>query len=163
MVALNEAMVRLVRSQRLGYVATVSAEGAPNVSPKGSLTAWDDTHLVFADVDSPHTVRNLSTNPQTEINVVDPFTRKGYRFSGAATVLHAGDLYWKVLERYKAEGADIRRVRSVVVVEVAHAAPLVSPVYGLGLSEDEVRRLWEEYHTKSLQKTVLDLTPPNDF
>ncbi|MCI4365413.1 MAG: pyridoxamine 5'-phosphate oxidase family protein, partial [Thermoplasmata archaeon] len=74
---LNEAMKRLVREQRLGYVATISPEGAPTLSPKGSLTVWDDDHLMFADIESPHTIRNLGKNPRTEMNVVDPFTRKG--------------------------------------------------------------------------------------
>jgi uncharacterized protein len=163
MPALTEPMMELVRKQRLGYVATVSPEGHPKVSPKGSVTVWDADHLVFVDIESPNTVKNLVKNPLTEINVVDPFLRKGYRFSGKATVLHAGELYFKVLEHYKAEGADIRRVRSVVMVEVTHALPLLSPVYAEGFTEGEVRRLWEEYHEKSGRKTVLDLTPPSDF
>ena len=54
-------------------------------------------------------------------------------------------------------------VRAVVTVEVTSVQPLVSPVYGLGLTEDEVRRLWEEYHVKSIQRTVTDLIPPSDF
>jgi predicted pyridoxine 5'-phosphate oxidase superfamily flavin-nucleotide-binding protein len=160
---LTEAMQRLVREQRLGYVATVSAEGAPNVSPKGSLTVLDPDNLVFADVESPNTVRNLSANPRTEINVVDPFVRRGFRFRGKATVLHAGTTYWKVLEMYQAEGADIRRVRSVVVVEVEQVLPLVSPVYALGIDEDEVRGLWREYYAKGRERTMLDLVPPRDF
>lgn len=163
MPVLTEAMMVMVRTQRLGYVATVSSDGYPKVSPKGSLTVWDENHLVFVDIESPNTIRSLSQNPRTEINVVDPFLRKGYRFIGTATVLHAGDLYLKVLEHYKAEGADVRRVQSVVIVEVTQALPLVSPVYADGFSEDEVRRLWEEYHAKLEKKTVLDLTPPSDF
>ena len=160
---LTEEMKQFVRGQRLGYVATISSDGEPYLSPKGSMTAWDDDHLVFADIDSPHTVRNLSENPRTEINVVDPFTRKGFRFRGKATVLRTGGPYWKILEMYKNQGADVRRIRAIVLVEVTHAAPVVSPVYLTGLSEAEVRRLWEEYHVKSLQKTVVDLIPPNDF
>lgn len=160
---LTDPMKEVVRTQRLGYVATISPDGAPNLSPKGSLTVLDDDRLVFADVESPRTIRNLSENPQTEVNVVDPFLRKGYRFRGKATVLRAGGDYWKILERYKAEGADIRRIRAIVIIHVTYAAPLVSPVYLLGLSEEEVRRLWEEYHVKSLEKTVKDLTPPHDF
>jgi uncharacterized protein len=160
---LTESMMALVRQQRLGFVASVGADGSPNVSPKGSLTVWDDHHLIFADVDSPHTVRNLKVNPRTEVNVVDPFSRKGFRFAGKATVYHAGPLYFQALDRYKAEGSDIRRVRAIVLIEVLHAAPLVSPVYGAGFGEDEVRRLWEEYYSKSAKKTVLDLTPPSDF
>jgi uncharacterized protein len=163
MAPLTEAMMAMVRKQRLGYVATISPDGFPKVSPKGSLTVWDSEHLVFADIESPNTVRNLARNPRTEINVVDPYVRKGFRFTGTAEVLHAGELYFKVLEKYKAEGADIRRVRSVVVVKVTQALPLVSPAYADGFSEEEVRRLWEEYHAKSEDKTVLDLTPPTDF
>jgi hypothetical protein len=163
MATLTDDMKRLVRRQRLGYVATISPDGSPNLSPKGSLTVWGEDQLVFADVESPHTIRNLATNPVTEINVVDPFVRKGYRFRGKATILRSGDVYWKILELYKAEGADVRRIRTVVLVEVTQAAPLVSPVYTLNLSEDEVRRLWEEYHVKSIQKTVTDLIPPSDF
>lgn len=162
MAVLTEEMKRLIRDQRLGYVATVAKDGAPYVSPKGSLTVLDDSTLAFADVESPHTVRNLSEDPRTEINVVDPFLRKGFRFRGKGTVLHTGTNYWKILEMYHAEGADIRRVRSVVVVEVESAAPLVSPVYAQGIPEDEVRALWEEYHTKRKQ-TVIDLVPPRDF
>jgi predicted pyridoxine 5'-phosphate oxidase superfamily flavin-nucleotide-binding protein len=161
--AMSEPMMALVRQQRLGFVASVAPDGSPNVSPKGSLTVWDDQHLIFADVDSPHTVRNLKTNPRTEVNVVDPFSRKGYRFAGKATVFHAGPLYFQALDRYKAEGADIRRIRAVVLIEVLHATPLVSPAYAAGFGEDEVRRLWEEYYSKAADKTVLDLTPPCDF
>jgi uncharacterized protein len=163
MAVLTEAMQKLVRAQRLGYVASVSENGTPSVSPKGSLTVWDDTHLVFADVDSPHTVKNLTREPRTEINVVDPFLRKGFRFAGVATVLHTGSVYWKVLDHYKGEGADIRRIRAVVLIEVHQATPLVSPAYGAGFSEEEIRSLWEEFHKKQSQKTVLDLTPPCDF
>jgi uncharacterized protein len=163
MAVLTKEMVDMVKRQRLGYVATISPDGYPKVSPKGSLTAWDDSHLVFADIESPNTVRNLSKNPRTEVNVVDPYVRKGYRFSGNATVLHSGDLYFKVLDHYKSEGADIRRVRSVVMIEVTHAQPMVSPCYAEGFSEEEVRRLWEEFHAKIERKTVLDLTPPSDF
>jgi uncharacterized protein len=160
---LTEEMQRLVREQRLGYVATVSPDGSPNVSPKGSLTVLDQDNLVFADIESPHTIRNLAVDPRTEINVVDPLTRKGYRFRGKAEVLHAGVTYWNVLGMYREEGADVKRIRAVVIIAVESAAPLVSPVYSSGMSEDEVRALWEEYHTKFRQRTVIDLVPPRDF
>src|SRR5579863_5320917 len=94
---LTEPMMKSVREQRLGYVATVAADGSPMVSPKGSLTVWDPDHLVFADIESPHTVRNLESNPRTEVNVVDPFTRKGFRFTGTGKVLHAGSKFFEIL------------------------------------------------------------------
>ena len=71
--------------------------------------------------------------------------------------------YWKALEMYRDEGADIRRIRSVVLIKVEAAAPLVSPIYATELEEDEVRALWEEYYSKRRVRTVVDLVPPRDF
>jgi predicted pyridoxine 5'-phosphate oxidase superfamily flavin-nucleotide-binding protein len=141
-------MKRLVREQRLGFIATVCPDGTPNLSPKGSTAVWDDDHLVFADVESPRTIRNIVEHPWVEINVVDPVLRRGYRFKGKGEVLRSGADYWKVLEMYKSDGADVRRIRAIVRVEVAFAAPLVSPVYGHGVTEDRVRDSWEEYFRK---------------
>jgi len=163
MVVLSDEMKRVVREQRLGYVATVGKDGAPYVSPKGSLTVVDDSTLGFADVESPHTVQNIAHDPRTEINVIDPFVRKGFRFRGKGKILHTGTEYWKILELYHAEGADVRRVRSVVLVDVEVALPLVSPIYAFGIPEEDVRALWEEYHTKRKARTVVDLIPPRDF
>ena len=83
-VRLSPEMQRVVLEQRLGFVATVTAEGRPNLSPKGTTTLWDEEHLMFADLASPGTIENLATNPHVEINVVDPIPRKGYRFKGTA-------------------------------------------------------------------------------
>ena len=88
--ALTDDMKRVVEQQRLGFVATVCADGTPNLSPKGTLCVLDDEHLMFADIRSPGTVANLRGNPSVEVNVVDPFLRKGYRFKGRAKVLEAG-------------------------------------------------------------------------
>lgn len=81
---LTTEMKRVVTEQRLAYVATVCPDGTPNLSPKGTLAVWDDEHLVFVDIRSPGTIANLKKNPAVELNVVDPFVRKGYRFKGRA-------------------------------------------------------------------------------
>ena len=65
---LTDDMKRVVRQQRLGFIATVCPDGSPNLSPKGTTTVWDDDHLVFADLGSPVTIENLEHNPACEIN-----------------------------------------------------------------------------------------------
>jgi len=143
---LTDDMKRVVEEQRLGFVATVCPDGTPNLSPKGTTTVWDDDHLVFADIRSPNTVANLRHNPVVEINVVDPFLRKGYRFKGPAQVLTEGDLYEQIMAFYEERGSPRERIRAVVLVTVERARPLISPAYDLGASEDEVRRRWESYY-----------------
>ena len=90
---LTADMKRVVEEQRLGFVATVCPDGTPNLSPKGTTAVWDDEHLVFANIRSPGTLANLRQNANVEVNVVDPFLRKGYRFKGVAAVLESGALY----------------------------------------------------------------------
>ena len=139
-------MKRVVQEQRLAFVATVCTDGTPNVSPKGTITVWDDDHLVFANIRSPGTVANLKTNPSVEVNVVDPFARKGYRFKGVASVLDSGPLYDEILSAYASRGSRVSVFRELILIEVARAAPLTSPAYDLGRTEAEVRQQWEHHY-----------------
>jgi len=144
---LTPDMQRLVRQQRLGFVATVNPDGTPNLSPKGTVTVWDDDHLVFADIRSPQTVRNLQANPAVEVNVVDPIVRKGYRFKGAAAVHKEGPLFEQALAFFESELSVARaRIESIVLVRVESAKPLISPAYDLGLSEAEVTARWRAHY-----------------
>src|SRR5258708_1454055 len=138
-------MRRVVEEQRLGFVATVRPDGTPNLSPKGTTAVWDDDHLVFANIRSPGTLANLRHNANVEVNVVDPFVRKGYRFRGVASVIEAGTLHDAAIAFYKARGSRVDAIREVVLVRVQRAQPIDSPAYDLGLTEDEVRGRGERY------------------
>jgi predicted pyridoxine 5'-phosphate oxidase superfamily flavin-nucleotide-binding protein len=137
-------MKRVVGEQRLGFVATVCPDGTPNLSPKGTTAVWDDDHLVFANVRSPGTLANLRANPSVEVNVVDPFVRKGYRFKGVAAVLESGPVYEAAIGFYRARGV-ASPIREVVLVRVESAHAIDSPAYDLGLTEAEVRARWERH------------------
>ena len=153
---LTEDMKRVVNEQRLGFVATVCPDGTPNLSPKGTTAVWDDEHIVFADIRSPATVSNLRRNPSTEINVVGPMVRKGYRFKGVASVLTEGALFERILDFYRTErNLDESRIkiRSFVLVKIDEALPVVSPAYDLGLSEEQVREK-SQRHFDSLQRKI---------
>ena len=140
---LTAAMKRVVEEQRLGFVATVCPDGTPNLSPKGTTAVWDDDHLVFANIRSPRTIANLRENANVEVNVVDPFLRKGYRFKGVASVLESGVLYDRAVAFYAKRGSRVSAIREIVMVRVERAEPIDSPAYDLGLTEDEVRNQWE--------------------
>jgi predicted pyridoxine 5'-phosphate oxidase superfamily flavin-nucleotide-binding protein len=145
---LDDDMQRVVREQRLGFVATVSADGTPNLSPKGTLDVWDDEHLAFLDIHSPATVANLRVRPAVEVNVVDPIVRKGYRFKGRGEVLTEGPRRDQVLARYRrVRGSDTSRVKAVVLIAVEMAAPLISPAYDVaGVTEATVAARWRAHH-----------------
>ena len=104
MTEFNAEIKNLVNFQKLGYVATVSPDGTPNLSPKGTIAILDDSRLVFANIRSPKTIENLTKNPSIEINVIDPFSRLGYRFKGLAQILSNGEDFEKILDYFKQKG-----------------------------------------------------------
>jgi len=142
---LTDDMQRVV-DRELGFVATVTPEGTPNLSPKGTIAVWDDDHLVFADLRSPGTVSNLRSNPAVDVNVVDQLSRRGYRFEGTATVHTEGAEFDRGVEFYERRGLERARdrIHSVVVIAVERASPVTSPAYDLGATEDELRAIYRE-------------------
>lgn len=148
MAKLSEEMKALVERQRLGFVATVCPDGTPNVSPKGTVSVLDDEHLIFADIRSPGTVSNLRTNPNVEVNVVDHFVRKGYRFKGRAQVLDSGPEFDRHVEFFAKRGVFDApgRIRAIVTVWVEQARPLISPGYDHVPDEATARAYWLKYY-----------------
>jgi uncharacterized protein len=142
---LTADMKRIIREQRLGFVATTGPDGAPNVSPKGTFVVLDDQTIGFGDIRSPGTIRNLLADPRVEVNFVDPFVRKGYRFGGVAAVTRRGaDRFEALLAQLQSSFAS--RIRAVVTITVTRAEALTSPAYDAGQTESEVRRAWTARH-----------------
>lgn len=143
----NEIRI-FIDQQKLGYVATVSPDNTPNLSPKGTISVWDDEHLVFADIKSPKTIANLEKNPSIEINVVDPMTRRGYRFKGLGTILSYGEEYDKIISHYQKIGIK-SKIGRVVLIKITIVKDVTSPLYDLGYTEDEIKKRWKNHYFSS--------------
>jgi predicted pyridoxine 5'-phosphate oxidase superfamily flavin-nucleotide-binding protein len=141
---IDEDMRAVVAAQRLCFAATVTPDGKPNLSPKGTIRVWDNRRLFFIDIASPQTRANLRANPWIEINVVDPLSRRGYRFLGKATVHEGDDVYREATRRVFEEDGATYPAHAVVLVEVERALPVVSPGYLHVATEEEMRRAWKE-------------------
>jgi predicted pyridoxine 5'-phosphate oxidase superfamily flavin-nucleotide-binding protein len=162
MAILTEDMRHMVAHLRLCYVATVTPDGKPNLSPKGSLRVIDDDHLAFADIMSPSTIRNLRSNPYIEVNMVDPFLRRGYRFKGVCEVVTEGKTFDLVAnELWDREGRQYP-VNAVVSIAVQTALPVRSPAYvfNKGVKEENVRSIWlERYGVAPLESAKQSSQP----
>ena len=130
--------------QKLGYVATVSSDGKPNISPKGTIIGWSSETLAFADIRSPDTLKNLIDNPNVEINVIDPLLRKGYLFQGKARILQDGAVRQEILNHYRQNGIK-SPINSIILVDVSCVSDVISPLYDLGISEEEIKSKWKKH------------------
>ena len=118
---LTNEMRQLVERQRLGFVATVCQMARRTYLPKGlfaSLTMTTSSSPTFVR----GTVANLRTNPNIELNVVDHFVRKGYRFKGTAQVLDAGPDFANYIKFFSNRGMldAPSRIRAIVIVQVGN-------------------------------------------
>ncbi len=101
-----------------GWIATAARDGTPNLSIKGSLRLLDDEHLLFADLNSLKTRKNLGENPKVAIMVYDAASRRGYAFKGSAELLSSGPLYEQVIEGIKKAMPQLPPAKYVVKVTV---------------------------------------------
>lgn len=133
MTIIDQDMRDVIDRAMLSYVATVCEDGSPNLSPKGSVMPFDDKHLVFMDQASPGTMANLRRDPRIEINSVDVFRRRGYRFKGTARIVPPGDPIHEWLKRKLIDlNGPGYPANETVVVTVEQATPVMSPAYAWG-------------------------------
>ncbi|HET6798206.1 MAG TPA: pyridoxamine 5'-phosphate oxidase family protein [Gemmatimonadales bacterium] len=143
-VTLTADMRAVIQAAHLCFAATVSADGKPNLSPKGTIRVWDDQHLFFLDIASPGTRANLQARPWMELNVVDQLSRRGYRFFGPVTV-HMGDaVFEEAIRRVHSQKSSSYSIAAVILLTVERAAPLISPGYWQVPDERAMRALWRE-------------------
>ena len=143
LVTLDDDMLAVIAAQRLCFAATVTPDGKPHLSPKGTVRVWDPSHIFFCDIASPGTRANLERNPWIELNVVDTISRRGYRFLGRAG-LHRGDeVYREAVGRIAREEGAEYGVEAVVLIAVERALPLVSPGYEHAVDEWQLRAMWK--------------------
>jgi len=140
-------MRAVIEAAHLCFAATVGPDGAPTVSPKGTIRVWDDQRLFFLNIASPGTAANLRRDERIALNVVEQLSRRGYRFVGRAT-LHRGDEVYEAATRqvFAEEGA-IYPVQHVVLITVQRAEPLVSPGYAHVADEAAMREGWKARRT----------------
>jgi hypothetical protein len=154
MIEITADMESIITQAMLSFVATVNEDGTPNLSPKASLMVMDGA-LYFADIASPRTILNLRRNPAVEINVVDIFQRRGYRFKGQALILPPDEdeslmiAYWV----WTTNGLEYP-VDHVVKIDTTSITPLLSPAHVFAQpprSQDEIRSTYyQKYAVKPI-------------
>ena len=142
---LPASAIKLIETFRLGFVATVTAGGRPNVSPKGTFVVLDAETIAFGEIRSPQTITNLTNQPELEVNFVDQWKRKGVRVRGKAQMVRRGtaDFEAMIPQWVALWGALADRINVIVRIPVDEAKPLTTPPYDDGATEEEMIALYK--------------------
>jgi predicted pyridoxine 5'-phosphate oxidase superfamily flavin-nucleotide-binding protein len=127
---LSDAVRETARRSVLCWLATVDADGQPNVSPKEVWAIADEQHVVVAHIASPISARNIAHHPQVCLSFVDVFVHKGFKLVGTAREVRAADaesatwakpLLTMVGQRFA--------IQSVLVIQVQSVSAILAPSY----------------------------------
>ena len=142
---LTEEIRAFIDQQRLGYLATVCADGTPNLSPKGLTFAYDDQTIVIGEVRSPASIENLLVQPIAELNIVDRNKRRGFRFKGSCEVHTSGEKFERAVAFLRDRGAQ-SVLSSIILMTIDRHQPLISPAYDDGTPEAEIEMRWRQHY-----------------
>ena len=130
MTLLTEPIRETARRSVLCWLATVDAEGQPNVSPKEVWAIADEQHVVVAHIASPVSARNIAQHPQVCLSFVDVFVQKGFKLLGRAREVLADDPEFATWAKPLLAMVGQRfTIQSVLVIHVQSVAAIVAPSY----------------------------------
>ncbi|HWM19476.1 MAG TPA: MSMEG_1061 family FMN-dependent PPOX-type flavoprotein [Ilumatobacteraceae bacterium] len=115
--SIDEASARFIAKSPIVMLATASAAGHCDVSPRGGppgfVTVLDDNHIAIPDLGGNNrldSLQNVVDNPQVGLLFLVPGLDDTLRINGPATISTADD----ILDRHHPE---LRRPKSALVVE----------------------------------------------
>jgi len=154
---LTDAVREAARRSVLCWLATVDANGQPNVSPKEVWAIADEQHVVVAHIASPISARNIAHHPQVCLSFVDVFVQKGFKLLGTAREVLADNVEFAILAKPLLAIVGQRfTIQSVLVVHVKSVSAIVAPSYRFypdGTTEaSQVASAMRTYNVQAVEK-----------
>ncbi|MFD1316469.1 pyridoxamine 5'-phosphate oxidase family protein [Namhaeicola litoreus] len=84
---LSSDIIACMKRSVLCWLATVSKDSMPNVSPKEIFCDYGEDHIIVANIASPQTVKNLRINQNVCLSFIDIFVQKGYQIKGNSEIV----------------------------------------------------------------------------
>lgn len=127
---LNEHHQKLIEKSVLCWVATVSEEGQPNVSPKEVFELYENDRLVFAVIASPKTLKNIKRHPKVGVSCLDIWTQKGVQMNGIAEIIGPNHRDFEQLEKLlNKKNKGVFKFRNIISIKITKAKTLLAPSY----------------------------------
>jgi general stress protein 26 len=80
-------------------LASVSADGEPDIGYKGSMMVFDNDSLAYWERTKRQHMKNVKENPKVVVLFRDTKTKAGWRFHGKATMYEDGPIRDQVMAR----------------------------------------------------------------
>lgn len=129
---ITEAVQSSIKTSVLCWLATVSKDGVPNVSPKEAWVYGGNDRIWVANIASPNTVANIRDCSDVCLSFVDVLTQKGFKIVGKSRILERGD--GGIEEAFDQLSACVGQkftILSVIEIIAEKTSPIIAPSYTL--------------------------------
>ena len=127
---LTEENKEYINRSVLCWLATVSTENVPNVSPKEIFNYFGKDKIIVANIASPQTVRNIKKNENVCVSFIDILVQKGFQVKGKARIIGKTDAEFSEMEEKLTEMTGGKFPFSTITeIAVGHVKPIIAPKY----------------------------------
>jgi len=120
----------LVDRSVLCWLATVDHVNHPNVSPKEIFCLGPKDRLLIADIASPGSVTNITSNAHVCVSIVDVFEQRGVKLIGEAKIISDEQSEFAEIVQPLADLAGPHfPISNVIIVDVQRIKPIIAPSY----------------------------------
>ncbi len=137
----------------LCWLATVSAENIPNVSPKEIFNYYGANKIIIANIASPQTVKNIKENESVCISFIDILVQKGFQIKGKAKIRNKTHSRFEEMEKVliKMTGGNFP-FSTITEIIIEHVKPIIAPKYVLYPETTEKEQIENAKKAYSLKK-----------
>jgi len=129
---LNTKIKNCMDKSVLCWLATVSTENVPNVSPKEIFNHFGSNKLIIANIASPQTVKNIKQNENVCVSFVDVLVQKGFQLKGKAKIIGKTDSEFSEMKKILCEMTGGKfPFATVTEITVEQVKPIIAPKYVL--------------------------------
>ncbi len=127
---LNTEIRESINKSILCWLATVSIENIPNVSPKEIFNYYRKDRIIIANIASPQTIRNIKQNENVCISFIDILVQKGFQLKGKARIIEKSNSHFLEMEKIltKMTGGNFP-FSTITEITVEQVKPIVAPKY----------------------------------
>ena len=114
----------------LCWLATVSKDMIPNVSPKEVFTYYGMDQIIIANIASPNSVKNIKQNKNVCVSFIDILVQKGFQVKGSAQVITKVDSEYANMKQELLKITEgMFPFSSIIVVSITSAKAIIAPKY----------------------------------
>ena len=116
----------------LCWLATVSEQGIPNVSPKEIFTDYGPDKIIIANIASPQSVRNIMQNSNVCVSFIDILAQKGFQIKGKAEIIGKKDMEFDQMEQVLKKMTEGKfPFATITKIKIETAKSIIAPKYRL--------------------------------